>query len=259
MLNYVLSNSSTLASYINYAMKRGLKVLPPNVNVSTDRFVFEANRLFMPLNTIYSIGNIQEKYIIDERLKNGLFKSFDDFKNRCKNLSQAQIQALIYAGALDIFGKTKKSMIENSSNEDNIIFKHLVGVIKDDSEYDFNYLKDNEKKYLGFNLQYNIYININELINKYRTTPLNKLNLNTYSNVIASINNLRIIKTKTAEYMASFNLSDGNIDIHAVVFARYFKELKDKLKEDVLLNIRGKLELDYKKEYSFTVIDIKII
>ncbi len=259
MLNNVLSNSKALVEYIDYAKKRGLKILGPNVNASYDKFVNEKNMLFMPLNTIYSIGNIQEKYIIDERLKNGLFKSFDDFKNRCKNLSQAQIQALIYAGALDIFGKTKKSMIENSSNEDNIIFKHLVGVIKDDSEYDFNYLKDNEKKYLGFNLQYNIYININELINKYRTTPLNKLNLNTYSNVIASINNLRIIKTKTAEYMASFNLSDGNIDIHAVVFARYFKELKDKLKEDVLLNIRGKLELDYKKEYSFTVIDIKII
>ena len=259
MLNNVLSNSKALVEYIDYAKKRGLKILGPNVNASYDKFVNEKNMLFMPLNTIYSIGNIQEKYIIDERLKNGLFKSFDDFKNRCKNLSQAQIQALIYAGALDIFGKTKKSMIENSSNEDNIIFKHLVGVIKDDSEYDFNYLKDNEKKYLGFNLQYNIYININELINKYRTTPLNKLNLNTYSNVIASINNLRIIKTKTAEYMASFNLSDGNIDIHAVVFARYYKELKDKLKEDVLLNLRGKLELDYKKEYSFTVIDIKII
>ncbi len=257
MLNYVLSNSSTLASYINYAMKRGLKVLPPNVNVSTDRFVFEANRLFMPLNTIYSIGSVQERAIINERNNNGLFKSFEDFKIRCNFLSQAQIQALVYSGALDLFGKTKKNMIENSSIQNDIIFSHLVDVIEDNLEYPFDVLSENEKKYLGINLKYNIYVNINELIYKYKTIPLNKLVENVYSNCIVSLSGIRNIKTKKGEYMSVFTISDGTTDVRAVIFPKNYQELKPMLVAGKLLFVRGKLEKGNKQEYSFSISDIK--
>ncbi len=257
MLNYVLSNSATLASYINYATKRGLKVLPPNVNISTDKFVYQIDRLFMPLNTIYSIGIAQERAIMAERDKNGLFKSFDDFKMRCSFLSQAQIQALIFSGALDLFGKTKKSMNEKSSIEDDIIFSHLVGVVEDNSEYSFEELSTNEKKYLGINLQYNIFNNIGDLINKYRTTPLNRLVEGAYLDVVALISGLRRFKTKKGEMMASFTISDGLTDVRAVIFPRFYEKLKDVLVTDKLVVVRGRLEKDNRNEYSFNIVDVK--
>ena len=259
MLNYVLSNRETLASYIDYAKKHGLIILPPNVNISNEKFIYEIDRLFMPINTIYSIGSIQERAIIEEREKNGLFKSFSDFKARCSFLSTAQIEALVYSGALDIFGEAKKNMIEKSSKTNDIIFSHLVGVIEDNNEYSFEYLAAKEYEYLGINIKYNIHNKITDLINKYKTVPLNKLLENSYANCIVSISNIKTIKTKKGDNMLIFDISDGKIDIRAVVFPKYYDSLKSVVKPNSLFNIRGKLEKDNRNEYSFNVYDIKMI
>jgi len=256
MLNYVLGNSETLEAYINYAKMRGLKILPPNVNVSDSKFVYQIDRLFMPLNTIYSIGLIQENSIIKERNTNGLFKSFEDFKHRCSFLSQAQIEALVYAGALDIFGKTKRSMIENSSKENDIIFSHLVGVVENKEEYSFEELASNEKKYLGINLQYNIFNNINKLINKYKTIPLSKILENTYCNSIVALSQIKKLRTKKGEEMATFMVSDGTMEFRGVIFPKFYPNLKQYLLANQLLIVRGRLEKDNRSEYSFNIVDI---
>ena len=258
MLNYELSNSNTLASYVNYAKKHGLIILAPNVNVSKEKFTFEINRLFMPLSTIFSIGAVQERQIIEERDRNGLFKSYKDFKERCNFLSQSQIKALVFAGALDIFGKTKKNMIDNSSSENDLILNYLDGVIEENTEYDFSFLMEQEKKYLGFNLKYNIYNNLNELINKFKTIPLGKINVGDFVNVIASISGIRHIKTKKGENMCQLTISDGITDYRAIIFPKKYDILKNKLITDKLLIIRGKLEKD-NNYLSFNIIDINNI
>ena len=257
MLNYELSNSEKLASYIDYAKKHGLIILPPNVNVSNEKFVYEIDRLFMPLNTIHSFGSIQERAVIEEREKNGLFKSFSDFKARCSFLSAAQMEALVYSGALDIFGETKKNMIEKATKTNDIIFSHLVGVIEDNNEYPFDELAIKEKYYLGLNLKYNIHNNINELNAKYRGVSLNQLRENEFVNTVVSINNYRTIKTKKGDTMAVFEISDGKIDIKAVIFPKNYDALGAIYKQGKLFVVRGKLEKDNRNEYSFSVIDIK--
>ena len=255
MLNYELSNSKTLASYVNYAKKNGLVILPPNVNVSKDRFIYEINRLFMPLCTVFSVGAIQERQIIEEREKNGLFKSYKDFKERCSFLSQSQIKALVFAGALDIFGKTKKNMIDNSSSENDLILNYLDDVIEENTEYDFETLMANEKQYLGFNLKYNIYNNLNELINKYKATPLPKIVVGEFTNVIVSISGVRNIKTKKGENMCQLTISDGLNDCRAIIFPKKYEFLKSKIVTDKLIMVKGKLEKD-NNYVSFSIIDI---
>ncbi len=258
MLNYELSNSQTLASYVNYAKRHNLIILAPNVNVSRDRFIYEINRLFMPLSTVYSIGSVQERQIIDERDKNGLFKSYKDFKERCSFLSQSQIKALVFAGALDIFGKTKKNMIDNSSSENDLILNYLDGVIEENNEYDFSILMENERKYLGFNLNYNIYNNLNELIKKYNTIPLDKIAIGEYVNVIVSLNNIRKIKTKKGEMMCQLTITDGKSDYRAIIFPKKYELLNNKIATDKLLIVRGRLEKD-NNYTSFSIIDINNI
>ena len=226
------------------------------MNVSDSKFLYQIDRLFMPLNTIYSIGLIQENSIIKERNTNGLFKSFEDFKHRCNFLSQAQIEALVYAGALDIFGKTKRSMIENSSKENDIIFSHLVGVVENKEEYSFEELASNEKKYLGINLQYNIFNNINKLINKYKTIPLSKIQENTYCNSIVALSQIKKLRTKKGDEMATFMVSDGTMEFRGVVFPKFYPNLKQYLLANQLLIVRGRLEKDNRSEYSFNIVDI---
>ena len=256
MLNNVISDTSKMREYINYAKRRGLIILKPNVNVSTDRFVFEINRIFMPLNSIYSIGSIQANAIVAEREKNGLFKSYEDFKARCQFLSSSQVEALVYSGALDIFGKTKKSMIESTTRENDIILTHLVGVVESHEEYPFAYLAENEYKYLGINIQYNLYNDLPILLNKYRCISLNNIKENSFSNTIASIASFRTIKTKKGDAMAVLTLTNGNMDLSAVVFPKNYERLKSLIIKDKLLLITGKLERDNKNLLSFSITDI---
>ena len=259
MLNNVISDSSKMKEYIIYAKKRGLVILKPNVNVSTTRFIYEINRLFMPLNSIYSIGSIQANEIVTERNRNGLFKSYTDFKNRCSFLSASQMEALIYSGALDIFGKTKKSMIESKTIENDIIMTHLVGVVESNDEYDFDYLAQNEAKYLGINIQYNLFNDLPNLLNKYRCVSLKNMKENSFNNVIATISKSRTIKTKKGENMLVLSLTDGNTDISAVIFPRNYERLLPLIKKDKLLYITGPLERDKKNLLSFSITDIKDI
>ena len=259
MLNNVISDTSKMREYINYAKRRGLIILKPNVNVSTDRFVFEINRIFMPLNSIYSIGSIQANAIVAEREKNGLFKSYEDFKARCQFLSSSQVEALVYSGALDIFGKTKKSMIESTTRENDIILTHLVGAVESHEEYPFDYLAENEYKYLGINIQYNLYNDLPVLLNKYRCISLNNIKENSFSNTIASIASFRTIKTKKGDAMAVLTLTNGNMDLSAVVFPKNYERLKTLIIKDKLLLITGKLERDNKNLLSFSITDIKDI
>ena len=57
------------------------------------------------------------------------------------------MEALIYSGALDCFGISKRKMIEQKDTVTDIISKYLVDVIEDESEYDFNHLQEKELEY----------------------------------------------------------------------------------------------------------------
>lgn len=106
-----------IAIYVNECKRMNIPVLAPNINESFGNFTvikgggMDANKnpvgdkirfgLFSIKNFGEGIGNT----IIDERKKNGPFKSLDDFLNRIKdkNLNKKSLEALIKAGAMDEF------------------------------------------------------------------------------------------------------------------------------------------------------------
>ncbi|MDE7213023.1 MAG: DNA polymerase III subunit alpha, partial [Anaeroplasmataceae bacterium] len=173
ILNNVIGATKMMVSYINYAKAHKVMTFKPNVNISTNQFVVNQNGMFMPLQAIHSIGEMTTLEIVNERNKNGLFKSFQDFKERTK-LSESALEAFIYAGALDGFGMTKKQMIEAKSSINEIISRHLEDKIEDTSEYEFNVLQQKEYLYLGFNLTYDIFLDIANLQKKYQASYLSR-------------------------------------------------------------------------------------
>ena len=188
-----------------------------------------------------------------------LFKSYDDFIERC-NPSESTLQALVFSGALDIFGKTKKSMIENSSKQNAIFLKHMKNVIVDDSEYDFSYLSEMEKKYLGMNIEYNIYRNIKNLYQKYKAINITSLKPLERKYIIASFTDIKEITTKKKELMMLGSISDEFNTIRFTIFPQAYKDID---KKDIIYNklylLFGSLEKDNKEEYSFIISSIKSI
>ncbi|MDQ3244928.1 MAG: DNA polymerase III subunit alpha, partial [bacterium] len=85
-----------------------IKVLPPNVNESFSGFTYiDESTIRFGLLTIKNLGSDIGDAIIEERKKNGKYKSIGDFLERVKhkNLNKKSLDALTKSGALDECGE----------------------------------------------------------------------------------------------------------------------------------------------------------
>ena len=258
IMNHAISNKETLIKYIAYSKQRGLFVQKPNINVSKGEFVFLDNWLYLPIKAIKGIGEDTVLKITEERNKNGLFRNFNDFIERCKP-TRSILEALVYSGALDVLGKTKKSMLEESDKQYQIYLKYIKGSEVSVSEYDFDFLKEKEMEYLGMNIQYNLFQNMKELYTKYKSYSLSDLKPKVYMNVIAAFSDLREITTKKGERMVLGMLEDDARNIKFTIFPRIYEKLPyGVLVKNKLYVLRGILEEDNKKELSFSISNVAI-
>ena len=77
-----------------------------------------SNQIKIPqyaLGAIKSVGYEAVSNIIDERIKNGIFKSINDFINRVnpKDINKLQLEGLIKAGAFDSIEKNRNSLFSS--------------------------------------------------------------------------------------------------------------------------------------------------
>ena len=215
ILNNVIGATKTMVGYIQYAKSHNVMTLKPNVNISTHIFEVRKMGMFMPLQSIHSIGEAITFDIVNEREKNGLFKNFQDFKNRIRP-GESMLEALIYAGALDCFGISKKQMISAKDSFNEIFIKHLEDMIEDTSEFDFKHLQQKELEYLGFNLTYNLFENIEAKHLKYHATYIQGY----AGKTIGTFEKLKKVLTKNKEEMVVGSFSDGRSLVSFVLFPK---------------------------------------
>lgn len=86
-------------------IKQGITVKPPDVNYSDFEFTCnpDTQNIYWSLAKIKNVGNVAVTFIIAERKKNGIFKSYDDFVNRVPKgkVNKRVVGNLIIAGAFD--------------------------------------------------------------------------------------------------------------------------------------------------------------
>ena len=95
-------NDDEIKKYIYEAKQRGIKILNPDINLSSESCNIVNNGIYLPLTFIKGIGNTACKSIIQERSK-GEFQLYDDF---CKRIVKQKVnkrlcEELIKAGAFD--------------------------------------------------------------------------------------------------------------------------------------------------------------
>ena len=105
--------SNKLNEYLLLAKQNNISLLKPDINLSNKECLIEKNSLRLPLSIIKQVGSLAEKDILE--LRTTPFKDFFDFVSKCygKNINKKTIEQLIYAGALDSFNQTRKTLINN--------------------------------------------------------------------------------------------------------------------------------------------------
>ncbi len=112
LLSSVLDNAGKVAQYTNDCLRMGIKVLPPDVNESFERFTVKDGNIRFGLLAVKNLGRGLISRIISER-KNGKFTSFYNFCKRIhgSDLNKRAVESLIRCGALDSLGSNRRSML----------------------------------------------------------------------------------------------------------------------------------------------------
>ena len=114
LLSSVLDSSDKVGEYFNECRECGIKLLPPDVNRSDDRFTVEPEGIRFGLVAIKNIGRGFILSVVKEREQGGLFKSFQDFCQRmydCGDMNKRAVENLIRSGAFDSLGDRRSQLI----------------------------------------------------------------------------------------------------------------------------------------------------
>ncbi len=114
ILNNRLDKIEETSKYLTYVKSKGIEVLSPDINKSGAHFKCENGGLRFGLVGLKNVGLGVINAIVEERAKNGNFKSFEDFINRSISLgiNKRLVESLILAGAFDQFGINRRTLIE---------------------------------------------------------------------------------------------------------------------------------------------------
>ena len=113
LLTSVLDVSEKISEYIQTAREMGISVQPPDVNLSYDSFSVANSDIRFGLAAVKGVGRSFMKQLVDEREKNGIFTSFQDFCERMydRELNRRALECLIKAGAFDSMGCRRSQLL----------------------------------------------------------------------------------------------------------------------------------------------------
>jgi DNA polymerase-3 subunit alpha len=115
LLTSVLDSAAKVAEYIRESARMGIKVLPPDINVSSIGFTVSGENIRFGLLAVKNLGKAFIGNIIAGRERDGAYKSLYDFCERLsrEGLNKRAIESVIKSGAADSLGSNRREMVEN--------------------------------------------------------------------------------------------------------------------------------------------------
>ena len=100
-----LTNSSKLREFVEELKRLKVNIVRPSINKCYAEFKAIDGKIYYGLGAIKNVGFEAISNIIEEREKNGKFKSFEDFIYRVdsKDVNKLQLEGLTKAGVFDEF------------------------------------------------------------------------------------------------------------------------------------------------------------
>ena len=294
-LNSYLGNLDKVPMYIDECKNLAIQILKPDINRSRTKFTIEDGKIRFGLGSIKNVGIAVVESIVQEREEHGEYQSFTDFCERVqdKGVNRKCIESLIKAGVFDEFEQTRKTLMQSfegimdtiqdtakkaytgqvsmfdlgESKEETEKHKYIFN---ESEEYTDKELLSMEKEMLG------IYISGHPL-EKLREEILRQTNINTikmkelleaeegkqaeykdgqivkYAGIITGIKKKY---TKNNTIMAFVTIEDLYGQAEVIVFENTYMKSQDKLIEENVVLVTGRLSLREDQEPSIVAMNI---
>jgi DNA polymerase-3 subunit alpha len=255
------------------ALANGVEVLPPDVNASPYRFepVDDSHtREGRPPRTMrYGLGAVKGtgqaavEEIIRAREEQGPYTSLFDFCRKVDRhtVNRRTIEALVRAGAFDSIEENRAALLATVGNAMEAADQaersaNQVSLFADDSNdivqgelakvpgWDLQTRLTEEKSALGFYFSGHLFDAWRDEVRRFAPQPLARLqpsrNLQWFAGVLAAV---RPKMTRRGKMLYA-TLDDGSAQIEVAVFNELYEQHRNRLKEDRLVIIHGKVSHD---------------
>ena len=258
LLNNAIGSDVKTQIYISEAKHKKIIITPPDINISTYKYIIKNKQIICPFSIIHNIGYSVSHAIIKEREK-GPFKDFLDFVTRCYSgtINKKIITSLINAGVFSSFNINKKTLNENL---DNIInYAELtkdIGLIEIEKPTIIQYQEYDKETLTNLELSsFSFYLS-NHPVSEYRQNEsLTTINIedkfNQKINIILYVEKIKEVLTKKNDVMAFVIASDEFKSISLTLFPTIYQENKD-LKYGDIISVIGRVEKRF-DEYQIVV------
>ncbi|MFB1050845.1 DNA polymerase III subunit alpha [Paraliobacillus sp. JSM ZJ581] len=261
VLSSVTGHQDKIRLYIYEAKMLDIKVLPPSINKSFGKFSVAKHDIRMGLGAIKGVGYQVVKEIVHVR-KNKPFTSLFDFCMRVslKTVNRSVIESLILVGAFDELLGDRASLLAtiDQALEQAELFNEFAdqsSFFENELELDDDYVKvvpfttiqqlNAEKELLGVYVSNHPLLSYRKQLNKqgYLVLTNVKDHIGERNNkMVGIVQNIKVIRTKRGERMAFLTISDESYELDAVIFPDQYRQVKKWLREEMFIEIKGKIE-----------------
>ena len=278
LMTSVIEMPNKVAEYIQVCRQMGISILPPDVNCGIYGFSVDHGAIRYGLSAIKSVGRPVINALVEEREKNGTYRSLKDFIERLTGtVNKRAIENFIKAGALDclegnrrqkmnVYGQIVDSIAQEKKNSfaGQMSLFDLVGEedkkdyeirMPDVEEYDKDMILGFEKDVLGIYLSghpLEKYRNIMEKMISARTidfqpddeTGIPKVYDGQKVIIGGMITEKTIKYTRNNKVMAFLTVEDLMGTVEIVVFPRDYEKWQTLINEDARVFIQGRVNAE---------------
>lgn len=222
------ADTDEVANLISEVKRLGIKILPPNINTGTDKFVPTKEGIQYRITTINTIGN----KALEDIYKKRPFTSLDDLMLRrdTQLLNNTNIRNLIKCGAMDWAGNRRNYMLwevdmllrKKTEIKNNVILPmHPDGY---DHIYEFDSL--------------GVYLTKHPMEGK--GSDFERVEDESNCTVYGIIFEVAVVKQKNGKEMAFVTLNTATGNVKVLVFAHMYGRTKDFLQKGTYIWVKGK-------------------
>jgi DNA polymerase-3 subunit alpha len=262
-LSAVMDDTDKVRQFYEDAVANGLAILPPDINASDYRFTpVDAQRIRYGLGGVRGTGAGAIQAIVEARRQAAFTDLFDFCRRVDKRLvNRRVVEALVRAGAFDALDSQRAKLLASVGRaleaaeqaERAATQSSLFGEAEaprggshatvDAAAWDLRQKLLEEKTALGFSISGHLFSVYQRELAGFARTALAKLSPGDRVWMAGVVAQARMQMTRRGRMMV-VTLDDATAQVEITVFNELFEKSRDKIKEDALLVVAGKVQRD---------------
>ncbi len=265
LLSSQIEKRQEIVKYFNECRTMGIKILPPDIHESNEKFTVEEDTIRFGLAAVKNVGSSAIQSILKGKSETPRFRSLEHFYEKVdpRTVNKRVVESLIKAGAMDCFQIPRKQMIqqidqllEMTARKERNAGQAMLFDVEEiaparpmaagTEEFDAQERLVHEKESLGFYISGHPLHKYKDVLDTF-TAQIDALDSSWDAKEAllgGIVSNLKQVKTRKGDTMAYVELEDLTGTIEITIFPDLYRNNMLIISPETELIFKGRLEVD---------------